>query len=367
MSSHAFFFVVDQAYFPICETISQELLRLFDADIHIFVEDTTLTELPKAHLTDPRVHHHLNRLTPFAPADLPTDAKWPVVVYLRIFAPQFLQDYDRVVYLDADIMPMRADPFLWEAPLPHGVGCVQDYAALTNAPYEKHESDNLPPAEKKKKWLRSIGVEKFEYFNSGVLVLTPELWVQKDWARDLSKYVAKYKDTIAMFDQDFLNCVLQGKWTDLSPRYNFQYSIMNFGLEKDLAPVFAHFSTGDKPWFGRHAPDIRDLEHVACDFFSKGLADLGYDALAFRRPQRRDLLSRLKIRLRRGLSEMGMMPRKERKLRHQRSEDVTEVVDYLNRARTDGRFADKILEVSVERASTGLRFDGKKLRSDIAA
>ncbi|MDK3074953.1 glycosyltransferase [Sedimentitalea sp. JM2-8] len=367
MSRHAFYFVVDRGYFPLCETISQELLRLFDADIHIFVEDTTLTELPKVHLTDLRVHHHLNRLTPCAPSDLPTDAKWPVVVYLRIFAPQFLLDYDRVVYLDADIMPMRADPFLWEAPLPGGVGCVQDYAALDNAPTAKRGADSLSPTEKKKRWLRSIGVEQFEYFNSGVLILTPKLWVQTDWARELSNYVAKYKDTIAMFDQDFLNCYLQGKWTDFSPRYNFQYSIMNFGLEKDLVPIFAHFSTGDKPWFGRHAANIRDLDKVACDFFTKGLSDLGYEASAFRRPQRRDLFSRLKIRFRRRLSEMGMMPRKERKLRRQWAENTRVMVDYLNRARREGRFADNIPEVSVERSSTCLRFDGKTLRSDIAA
>lgn len=367
MSRYAFYFVVDKNYYPICETISQELLKLFDADVHIFVEDATLSELPTAHLTDPRVCCHLNRLTPFAPVSLPTSSKWPIVVYLRLFAPQFLQDYDRVVYLDSDIMPMRSDKALWEVPLQQGIGCVQDCAVLHNAPFAKQEPDNLAPSEKKRKWLRTIGVEQFEYFNSGMLLLRPSLWIRTDWAQALADYVARYKDGIAMFDQDFLNCHFQGKWTDLSPRFNFQYSIMNYGLEDQLKPIFVHFSTGDKPWFGRFADNIRDLDYLGYEFFTRGLDELGYDAQAFYHPQHRDPVSRLKIRIRRELSMMGVMPPKERKLRRDWSKYAKELVDYLNTARIEGRFADEIPEVSLDKAETRLRFDGKKLRSELAA
>lgn len=363
MSRHAFYFVVDRNYYPICEVVCQRLLKLFDADIHIFLEDARLSELPLQHLESDKVHRHLNLLSPLAPQGLPTDANWPEVVYLRIFAPHFLSEYDRIVYLDTDIMPVMSNSFIWEVPLPNGVGCVHDCAVYGNAPLAKRENDGLSPGETKKKWLESIGVNQWGYFNSGVLIIEPKIWIGTDWARALTDYVTKYRDLIAMFDQDFLNCILQGCWTELSPRYNFQYSIMNFGLEEILKPVFAHFSSRDKPWYGRHDPVVYDMEKVAFDFFSDGLVELGYDPTGFLRPQKRDFVSRLKIRLRRELSEKGIRTGKERRLLDQWSIDAGEVLKYLNDGRVEGRFADKIPVVSINQARERMRFDGKKLRS----
>ena len=90
------------------------------------------------------------------------------------------------------------------------------------------------------------------------MILDQKMWAQVDFARELLDYMAKHGTSARMQDQDFLNCFFQDRWTELSPRFNYQKAHFNYGYERVFPPVFLHFSSFQKPWL---QPDSLDSVH----------------------------------------------------------------------------------------------------------
>ncbi|KAG0787851.1 hypothetical protein G6F16_008555 [Rhizopus arrhizus] len=130
-------------------------------------------------------------------------------------------EYERLVLLDADMLPLKNMDELMEMDLPQG-WIAASYACTCNPQKISHYpphwvpencaytgcADAQPP---------SIS-DRANYFNSGLIVLSPD----RDKYRQMISYLDSIKDlNIYPFpDQDFLNEIFKGHWMPISYAYN---------------------------------------------------------------------------------------------------------------------------------------------------
>lgn len=352
MSRHAFFLTVDCGYLPLGLGLGKRLADQWGCDVHVFLEDAGADASQGG--SQGAVSVHVNRLAGLRPTGLPVTRNWPAVVYDRIFAPRFLSGYDRLIYLDADIYPLAPAPEVLSVPLSHGLGAVQDSASVG---YSPHGTGLTRDA-----WRASIGLLSERYFNSGVLVIDPQAWNRIDFAAGLDRFVARHGQAVRMPDQDFLNWQFQDRWTELSPRFNFQKGLFNYGYEPLFPPVFLHFSSFQKPWLGPDCPD--SVQGQFHEPFRRMIRQAGQQPDCVARPLRPSWPRRCRKAVRRTLSRAGLPPGKERRLRdewHQRAALLhAGITEDLRR----GRYADGPRNATPPDAMPrpDLTFDGQYLR-----
>ncbi len=172
-----------------------------------------------------------------------TDARYSEAASFRLLLPELLPDYDKILYLDCDII-VRQD---MEA-LFHNTDLKDNYLA---AVYEA-------PIERQAERIKALGCIPGQYFNSGVLLINLKQMREEDVSSKLLK--ACEKDYMEFPDQDALNQVCQGRVLPLSPVYNGIRTFFLPQYEKDFCKVYSsdlwnqvqengniHY-TGGKPW-----------------------------------------------------------------------------------------------------------------------
>ena len=92
------------------------------------------------------------------------------------------------------------------------------------------------------------GVERLDYFNSGVLVVDGPAYVSADVSSRVFSFIDDNNDFLKYVDQCALNAVLSGKWCELSPGWNWQMSPKLYGLASGRRPRALHFTGRNKPW-----------------------------------------------------------------------------------------------------------------------
>lgn len=241
-ATHAVYLVTNERLVEIAGLQAKRIAAQWQCDVHVFVERNEPFRTIREFQHENYVHYHYDQLGALLPSGLPEDDKWPRVVYMRLFAPQLLRNYSRLLYLDADIWCTRSEPRIWQVNLPEGIGAVSDIATLERAPYDIKDMT-------RNEWLRSIGVSSDRYLNSGMLLIDVGNWLQIDFAAELQRYFKNYPDA-RRYDQDFLSHLFNGKWTELGPRLNYQAYVLELGLTRSVSPVFIHFCRNQKPWHG---------------------------------------------------------------------------------------------------------------------
>lgn len=298
----AFYITVDDGYLGIGLAQARRLRALWQIDVHVFVEGSG--GVARDTLGRDGIFVHRNLMQDLIPQDLPATNCWPRIVYGRIFAPYLLPEYDRLIYLDADIFPMVAAPDLLKIELPGGLAAVQDGATIGTAPRSAGAVDRAG-------WLRAIGVHTDRYFNAGVMVLDQKAWTAGDFCTALLAFMGKHGKAAHTQDQDFLNCHFQGRWTEISPRFNYQKSHFNYGYEALFQPVFLHFSSFEKPWLEEAGPGT-----VHGQFFGpyqEMFAAAGIDYRDHMRACRVSRLRRMRGAFRQRLTRLGICTGKERR------------------------------------------------------
>ena len=154
---------------------------------------------------------------------------------VRFILPALLHSQvKKFLYLDSDIL------------------CLKSISELYNTDISNYVAGVIPddkPMQNEIKTLYSIDAEK--YFNSGVLLINTEKWMENDLT---NKCIKKVNDgNIYRFaDQDVLNILLENKTILLPIKYNTKIQISISCKEEQLiAPytVLLHYVTGYKPWY----------------------------------------------------------------------------------------------------------------------
>jgi len=171
--------------------------------------------------------------------------------YFRILLPQLLPNsIKKVIYLDGDLLVLGDIVQLWDLDITDTfLLAVQDMGEpYVSSPRALNNFEELGiPAD-------------YRYFNSGVMVINLDHWRAERISLLALNYLEKNKAIIRWWDQDALNAVLAGRWSELDPRWNqiphiFEYpSWEESPFDKETYyriitnPFIIHFATSSKPW-----------------------------------------------------------------------------------------------------------------------
>uniref|UniRef100_A0A1D1ZHW0 Hexosyltransferase n=1 Tax=Anthurium amnicola TaxID=1678845 RepID=A0A1D1ZHW0_9ARAE len=186
-----------------------------------------------------------------------------------------LVEYDRIVFLDADMLIMKNIDQLMDMNLPKNFlgavnSCTCNHRKDQNFPKDwvpsrcaytlgpiKPESEDTPPP-----------IELKGYFNSGLLVLTPS----KQISEDLLNYFYNHPDIGSLIfpDQDVLNEIFKEKWIPLPYTYNAVKTsrTCHSSTWEDKAIRNVHYVMSDKPWkkeiidFEQEFEDVKKTEDI---------------------------------------------------------------------------------------------------------
>ena len=175
--------------------------------------------------------------------DVYTDPRYSEAASFRLLLPELLPEYDRVAYIDCDVIVRQDIARLYDT-----ADLSEKYlAAVYEAPIEGQAAR-----------FEALGCNPREYFNSGFLLMNLALMREEKVSARLLD--ACRVDWLEFPDQDALNQVCQGRVLPLPPVYN---GIRTFFLPQYRKDFLAQYSedlwdsvqssgtihyTGGKPW-----------------------------------------------------------------------------------------------------------------------
>jgi hypothetical protein len=230
-------FAVDDGYLPFALFAAERIAALHpDRDFDICLcSDGPLAPPPRFAALGLRV---LEVSAPGAFSGLRLDPGKTEVVYLRLALPEALAaDYDRLLYLDADIFVQGGD-FAGLLGVDLGgkaVGAVRDNTQW-RTPSRRPEQ------------FRRLGLASAPYFNAGVLLIDVARWRESGVMERCVAFGRANKAQMIRHDQNLLNGVLQGDFAELSPVWNWQYTWASSLTEAMVVPNIVHFIGRKKPW-----------------------------------------------------------------------------------------------------------------------
>lgn len=165
-------------------------------------------------------------------------------MYFRWFIPEVLSHYEKVLYLDCDLI------------------CCEDICKLFETNLNKNLFGaclNLQYSEKETYRKRKFGLDSSSYFNSGVLLFNIYEFIKGNYKKKLFDFV--YKDSnLECPDQDAINFVCKGKIAKIDSKWNVQWHLKfteqkgkpTFSIEEYEAnlknPGILHYTSNIKPW-----------------------------------------------------------------------------------------------------------------------
>ncbi|MGL6199258.1 MAG: glycosyltransferase family 8 protein [Lachnospiraceae bacterium] len=162
-----------------------------------------------------------------------------LTIYFRLFIPVMFPEYDKAIYLDSDTVILGDISELYRTPLEDNlIGAVADYSIVDVPPLAKYIQSGL-------------GVYKYDYVNSGVLLMNLKKLREVRFERRFLDLMNTYHfDSIAP-DQDYLNVMCKGNIHYLPASWN---TMPVEGKETIKYPHIIHYNLFSKPWYYDNVP-----------------------------------------------------------------------------------------------------------------
>ncbi len=264
LSRTAVYFCVDAKFYPFALFVADQIAtkypqRSFDLCL---ISAEPLPEHPLM------TRHDIRRIQIDARAwgaRLPADERISFAAYLRIMAPALLaQDYDRMLYLDADVFYQRGDlNRLLSLNLGgRAVGAVRDMVQL-------RKPDRVPED------FRPFDLPFGKYFNSGVLLIDVQAWMAQQITEKALDFAAQNALKLMAHDQTALNVTLRDNWAELSLVWNYEYSHQTMYFMGFFDVCFVHFIGRRKPFNHRYGGFSRRFTEEYRVFFEKHMPQMG--------------------------------------------------------------------------------------------
>lgn len=179
-------------------------------------------------------HNITNRIENYLRADYFT-----LTIYFRLFIPVMFPEYDKAIYLDSDTVILGDISEMYQIELKDNlIGAIADYSIV-----------DVPPLAKYIQY--GIGVDKYDYVNSGVLLMNLKKLREVRFERRFLDLMNTYHfDSIAP-DQDYLNVMCKGNIRYLPPSWNTM-PVEGKGTIK--YPQIIHYNLFYKPWYYDNVP-----------------------------------------------------------------------------------------------------------------
>ena len=192
--------------------------------------------------------------------ELPISGHISPATYFRLLIPELLPQYDKALYLDADMLVLGDLTELWATDVSdYPVFAVQDeHAPVVSS---RHGLINY----------RELGIpEDRAYFNSGVLLLNLEAWRREEIALRVADYLLANREAARWWDQDGLNVILADRWGRLDARWNrFGSMLPPSAMDELTPPAIVHYAGWRKPW-------TRHYRHSSRELFDRFLRESGW-------------------------------------------------------------------------------------------
>lgn len=172
--------------------------------------------------------------------------------YFRLFLPQILRSYEKVLYLDADMIVCRDVAELYKEDLEGALlGAVRDpiISGSNKCPmYNQHD------------YMIELGIKNiYDYFQAGVLLLDLKKMAEDDLCDKMIEFAATHECDLV--DQDVLNLFCQGRVKFIDNRWNVDVNNIamkavpyapaamwkQYVKNRERAYIY-HFAGADKPW-----------------------------------------------------------------------------------------------------------------------
>lgn len=172
--------------------------------------------------------------------------------YFRLFLPQILGNYEKVLYLDADMVVCHDVAELYNLDLKNMLlGAVRDpiISGSNKSPlYNKHDD------------MEKLGIKNiYDYFQAGVLLINLKKIAEDGLCGRMIEYAATHDCDLV--DQDVLNLFCQGRVKFIDNKWNVDVNTIamkvvpyapagmwkEYKANRDDAYIY-HFAGADKPW-----------------------------------------------------------------------------------------------------------------------
>jgi len=171
---------------------------------------------------------------------LPLRENFTAVAYNKLLAPNDFAQFERLLYLDCDVLVER------------------DILPLFNADLDDNIAGGVPngPAPFIERFNSRHGFpENAPVFNTGVLLIDPEKWKDNEVSSRAVDWIEKNKNNLIYRDQDGINIVIKDDIKSIDPCWNMEarhYREKMMGIsnwwDKIEEDVILHYTGSRKPW-----------------------------------------------------------------------------------------------------------------------
>lgn len=246
------FFAVDDGYMPFLAVTLQSLVENASTDYYYLIKIlyTNISEDNKERIKKYERENvniefvDLNYYIGTIKDKLYTRDYYSKTTYFRLFIPNLYPQYDKVLYLDCDIVLLRDVAELFNIDIGDNlVGAAPDDVIQTYEVFQEYVE-------------KVVGVADFRnYFNAGVLLMNLDELRKYNFQEKFLYSLDKIKFSVAQ-DQDYLNRLCKGRVKIIDKTWN-RMPISNIEVdEKDLKLI--HYNLAFKPW---HFEDILYKEY----------------------------------------------------------------------------------------------------------
>jgi lipopolysaccharide biosynthesis glycosyltransferase len=240
---NAVLLISDQRYLPAARFVSSQILRQGTDGFDLVVMTLDCTRESQA-LFDPRVKV-IEICADTRLRSLTHSSRKSTATYLRLSTFESLRGiYRKLLYLDCDVwIGRRPIGRLFDIDLEHyEIAAVRDAAEIIR-----------PDSPEWSEYRAKLGLPKdAPYFNTGILLVNVEKFCASAIGTNAISYLAAGNYRGPFHDQSALNCILSGRWLEISPLWNWMFAT-RFDMTDRYDPGIIHFIGSNKPWSDRKA------------------------------------------------------------------------------------------------------------------
>ncbi|MBO4815896.1 MAG: glycosyltransferase family 8 protein [Clostridia bacterium] len=236
------FFTIDDKYAPYLnvaiKSLTQNASKEYNYKIIILheglnKENTEKIQEYKNEKFDIEFIHMKDRLKTITDREENRFRYFTLTIYYRLFIPEMFPEYDKGIYIDSDIVVPGDISELYNIELENNlIGACQDHSVVDIEEFASYMED-------------TVGISRYEYVNSGVLLMNLKLLREKQFSKRFLELLNKYHFDNVAPDQDYLNAMCNGKILYLDAVWD---AMPTPGRKEISNPKLIHYNLFQKPW-----------------------------------------------------------------------------------------------------------------------
>lgn len=156
-----------------------------------------------------------------------------LTIYFRLFISDMFPEYDKCIYMDSDVVVPGDISELYNIDLRDNlIGACNDKSVIDVPELARYMEE-------------AVGVNRYEYINSGVLLMNLKEMRKNNFCNKFLELLNKYHFDCIAPDQDYLNAMCNGRITYLDETWDV---MPQEGKDEVKNPKLIHYNLFQKPW-----------------------------------------------------------------------------------------------------------------------